>query len=162
MITDKLIVSGDVDSSVMDPETLRFCTTEQMRKVITKVIEFHSNHTIKVTASTKFPDGKRRLGTLSLDHEGNRKVLIEDLIVEMQRVLGLDLKTRVDKAYIASSNAAQQSKAFAEGLDSKVAELIVIESDRLRAEAELIDGKSGRVQMIRGISGLSHADAKAK
>jgi hypothetical protein len=45
-----------------------------------------------------------------------------------------------------------------------VAELIRIESDRLKAEAELIDidGKSGRVQMIHGISGLSHADAKAK
>ena len=39
LITDKLIVSEDVDSSVMDPETLCFSTNKQMRKVITKVIE---------------------------------------------------------------------------------------------------------------------------
>jgi hypothetical protein len=34
-ITDKLIVSGDVDSSVMSPETLYFATKEQMSEVIT-------------------------------------------------------------------------------------------------------------------------------
>ena len=39
LIADNLIVSEDIDSSVMDPETLRFCTTEQMRKVLNKVIQ---------------------------------------------------------------------------------------------------------------------------
>jgi hypothetical protein len=40
--------------------------------------------------------------------------------------------------------------------------MIEIEGDRLRAEATLSDGKSGRVHMIHGLSGLSHAYAKAK
>ena len=39
MIADKCSVSAIDNSSVMDPETLRFCTTEQMRKVLNKVIQ---------------------------------------------------------------------------------------------------------------------------
>jgi hypothetical protein len=107
LTADNLIVSEDVDSSVMDPETLCFSTNEQMRKVFTKLIKFHSNHTTEVTRSAKYPEGKRRLGTFSLDRAS--EVLIEDLIEEMQRVLKLDLKTRVDKADIASRPMQRKS-----------------------------------------------------
>ena len=46
LIADSLVVSEDVDPSVIGPETLRFCTTEQMRKVLNKVIKEYSNHTL--------------------------------------------------------------------------------------------------------------------
>ena len=159
LITDKLIVSVEVDSSVMDPETLCFATNEQMRKVITNVIDIHRNSIIEVTKSAKYPEGKRRLGTCSLDHIGSREVLIGDMIEEMQRVVGLDLETRVNKADIARSDAAQKFTDFAESLIPIVAELFRIEKDRSVA---LCDGNSGRVQMIRGISGLSPEEEKEK
>ena len=43
LIAGSLIVSEDVDPSVMDPEALCFSTNEQMRKVFTKLIKFHSS-----------------------------------------------------------------------------------------------------------------------
>ena len=45
LTTGSLIVPRNVDLSVMDPETLVFCTTKQMRKVLTELVEFYSNHT---------------------------------------------------------------------------------------------------------------------
>jgi hypothetical protein len=43
-----------------------------------------------------------------------------------------------------------------------VTRLIEIERNRLMAEAALSDGKSGRVRMIPGLSGLKPEDALAK
>jgi hypothetical protein len=98
LFADSLIVSANDDPSVMDPATLRFSTTEQMRKVLTKLITFHSNHTAENTKSTKYPEG-RRLGTYSLDKAS--PALVEDLIVEMQRVGRYDLlvQTRLTVLY---------------------------------------------------------------
>ena len=94
LTADSLIVASNADPSVMDPETLRFCTTEQMRKVLTEQFEFYANHTASGTESRNNPKG-RRPGTYTIDEVG--EALIEDLIVEMQPVVGHDLKTRADE-----------------------------------------------------------------
>jgi len=103
------------------------------------------------TESQKNPKG-RRLGTYTLDKVHVGPGLIEDLIVGMQRVVRHDLKTRADEVDSATLKSAEQ-------IDAKVKHLLEIESNRLVAEAALValvDGTSGRVQMIPGMSGLKH------
>ena len=62
-------------------------------------------------------------------------------------------------ADIARNDAAQKFTDLAEGLIPIVAELFRIEKDR---SVSLGDGNSGRVKMIRGLSGLSPEEEKEK
>ena len=65
----------------------------------------------------------------------------------------------MNKADIARNDAAQKSTDFAESLIPIVAELFRIEKDR---SVSLGDSNSGRVKMIRGLSGLSPEEEKEK
>jgi len=159
MIAGKCSVSAIDDSSVIGPETLYCATKEQIKKVITKVITNHRKSTMEVEGTDECPEGKSiKFGTLSLNHRDNREVLILDLTEEVQRVVTLDVKTRKNKADIAQNDAAQKFNDFAESLNPIVAELFRIEKDR----RVLLEGNTGRVKMIRGLSGRSHEEEKAE
>ena len=157
-LTDNCSVSGGDDSSVMDPEMLYFDTEEQITKVITNVINTHRDSTVEVDKSSKYPEGIRKFGTLSLNNIANRELLVVDMTAEVQRVLRLDLETRRNKADIARNDAAQKFNDLAEGLIPIVAELFRIEKDRSVSLSET----SGRVKTIRGLSGLSPEEETAK
>ena len=157
-LTDRCSVSGGDDSSVMDPEMLYFDTEEQITEVITNVINTHRDSTVEVDKSSKYPEGIRKFGTLSLNNIANRELLVVDMTAEVQRVLRLDLETRRNKADIARNDAAQKFNDLAEGLIPIVAELFRIEKDRSVSLSET----SGRVKTIRGLSGLSPEEETAK
>ena len=157
-LTDKCSVSGGDDSTVMDPEMLYFDTEEQITEVITNVINTHRESTVEVDKSSKYPEGIRKFGTLSLNNIANRELLVVDMTAEVQRVLRLDLETRRNKADIARNDAAQKFNDLAEGLIPIVAELFRIEKDRSVSLSET----SGRVKTIRGLSGLSPEEETAK
>ena len=157
-LTDNCSVSGGDDSSVIGPEMLYFDTEEQITKVITNVINTHRDSTVEVDKSSKYPEGIRKFGTLSLNNIANRELLVVDMTAEVQRVLRLDLETRRNKADIARNDAAQKFNDLAEGLIPIVAELFRIEKDRSVSLSET----SGRVKTIRGLSGLSPEEETAK
>ena len=157
-LTDNCSVSGGDDSSVMDPEMLYFDTEEQITKVITNVINTHRDSTVEVDKSSKYPEGIRKFGTLSLNNIANRELLVVDMTAEVQRVLRLDLETRRNKADIARNDAAQKFNDLAESLIPIVAELFRIEKDRSVSLSET----SGRVKTIRGLSGMSPEEETAK
>ena len=127
-------MSGDVDSSVIGPETLRFCTTEQMRKVLNKVIQ---EYILFIPLLTLLKSEREpcmgELGTVSTCNLDKVSFgLIEDLIVEMQRVVRHVLKTRVDEVDTALRNATLKFTVDRPRRRNR--------RDRLRAEAALIDG----------------------
>jgi len=77
LIADSLIVSTNVDPSVIGPETLRFSTTEQMRKVLAEQFALFAKHYTSVDSRV----------TRLIEIESNRLIMAE----AAQEMVSLDV-----------------------------------------------------------------------